>query len=80
MEAAQLAEAITLKVLADAPDARGPFILEAGRSISADHARRVQEVWERAFRYAGRVPPPLIILDAGMRIEPMPATAMSGLE
>lgn len=57
-----IAQAITLKVLADAPDSRGPFVLEVHETLTEDHVQHIQRAWNAAFRQAGRPTPPLLVM------------------
>lgn len=63
-----IAQAISLKVLADAPDSRGPFVLEGAGDLDHDRVGYIREAWERAFRMAGRPTPPLLIIGAGITL------------
>lgn len=66
--AEEIAQAISLKVLADAPDSRGPFVLETSGRLEPDEARALSKRWAAAFERAGRPCPVLIILAAGARL------------
>jgi hypothetical protein len=63
-----LAQAMTFRVLADAPDSKGPFIMECDQWVSPMEGTAILEAWTHAFKKAGREPPPLLVLGAGFRL------------
>ena len=63
-----IAEAISLKVLADAPDSRGPFVLEVRHGLDGSELRRIQDIWNQVFEKAGRDAPVLLILADGVTL------------
>lgn len=65
-----IARAITLKVLADAPDSRGPFVLEIRERLGEGDMQRIQRTWNVAFNQTGRDAPSLLILSDGIVLRP----------
>jgi hypothetical protein len=65
-----IAQAISLKVLADAPDSRGPFVLEVRHDLGPDGFQHIQRTWKQAFDMAGRPAPALLVLGDGMTLRP----------
>jgi hypothetical protein len=64
-----LAQAMTLRVLADAPESKGPFVMECDQWVSPMEGTAIIEAWTHAFKKAGREPPPpLLVLGAGFRL------------
>lgn len=63
-----IAEAISIKIIADAPDNSGPFVLEWPYAFDEQSLQRVQFAWEEAFRHAGRNAPPLLVLSDGAKL------------
>jgi hypothetical protein len=71
-----LAQAMTFRVLADAPESKGPFILECDHWVSPTDGAAIMEAWTHAFKKAGREPPPpLLVLGAGFRLRSAEADA-----
>jgi len=68
MTAVEIAQAISLKVLADAPDSRGPFVLEISERLEEGDMNRILRTWNAAFENAGRTAPSLLVLGDGMKL------------
>lgn len=64
---------VVVKVLAETQDLRGPMFLEFPIRLEMEQVDRVKALWDEAFRRAGREPPVLFILDAGVRFTAWPA-------
>jgi hypothetical protein len=67
-----MADILSLTVLRDAPESRGPFLLRTRRMVSDAAATRLRAAWREAFDKAGRPPPVLLILDPDMEIVAFP--------
>jgi hypothetical protein len=63
-----IADAISIKIIADTPDNSGPFVLEWPFSFDQQALERVQAAWKEAFRLAGRHAPPLLVLSDGAKL------------
>lgn len=75
-----IARAISLKVLADAPDSRGPFVLEVRHKMTPGDMEHILRVWKGAFERAGRPSPPLLVLEQQTAEEPFESKVLEAVK
>lgn len=59
------------------PQAEGVFVCHVPGRVSASMEQAISRAWQAAWQSAGKAPPPLMVLQEGMRLErldaPLPA-------